>query len=422
LNMKNQIIQSIVFITILIISSPYVEAANYYVDINHSQASDSNTGTESLPWKTIGHAASVAVAGDTIYVKAGTYSETVTPSNNGTSDNKIIFKASTRRSVTVNRFNISKNFIRVEGFQITHNTVNYGISITGNNVEVVDNYLYNIQSAAIGGSWTPKTESAYIANNYIFHCRAGIYVEGNNWLVENNEIERLYDYTGADCDYVVFFGENHIFRKNYFHGTILSEIGSSHVDCFQTYDSSTTGRYTKNVLIEKNRCFDWHEGFMGEAHNLKISSNITFRNNVFARPLTGYQDAILVQDIPYVTVINNTFALIGLRGVGISKNSNQLSKYAIVKNNIFYDMDYGYTFQDDTSSGDYNIMYLTENNPNKGPHDVVGVDPLFIDLNNNDFRLQSGSPACNAGEGGTYIGAYGCSAGSPSTPRDLTAH
>jgi chitinase len=41
----------------------------YYVA---KTGSDSNPGTESSPWLTIGHAAATATAGDTVYVGAGT--------------------------------------------------------------------------------------------------------------------------------------------------------------------------------------------------------------------------------------------------------------------------------------------------------------------------------------------------------------
>lgn len=44
----------------------------YYVAKN---GNDSNPGTESQPWRTIQKAAETLVAGDTVYIKAGTYNE-----------------------------------------------------------------------------------------------------------------------------------------------------------------------------------------------------------------------------------------------------------------------------------------------------------------------------------------------------------
>ncbi len=62
----------------------------YYVA---KTGSDSNPGTESQPWLTIQKAANTLVAGDTAYVKAGTYNEQVIPSRSGSSGAWISYKA-----------------------------------------------------------------------------------------------------------------------------------------------------------------------------------------------------------------------------------------------------------------------------------------------------------------------------------------
>ncbi len=62
-------------------------AAIYFVDANHPNARDSNPGTETLPFRTIGKATSLVNAGDTVFIKAGVYRETVILSRSGTSTN-----------------------------------------------------------------------------------------------------------------------------------------------------------------------------------------------------------------------------------------------------------------------------------------------------------------------------------------------
>ena len=52
-------------------------AATYYVDQSHTKAADANAGTEDLPFKTIQAAVAKVKPGDTVYVKNGTYRETV---------------------------------------------------------------------------------------------------------------------------------------------------------------------------------------------------------------------------------------------------------------------------------------------------------------------------------------------------------
>lgn len=66
------------------------EAAVYYVSA--SGGSDSNSGTEAAPWATVQKAASVLTAGDTVYIKNGTYAlnnhssvKYLVPANSGNS-------------------------------------------------------------------------------------------------------------------------------------------------------------------------------------------------------------------------------------------------------------------------------------------------------------------------------------------------
>ena len=68
------------------------QVAEYYVDQNHPQASDSNPGTEDLPWETLKKAGDTAVAGDTVFIKGGVYKGPLFPKNSGTSANYISFK------------------------------------------------------------------------------------------------------------------------------------------------------------------------------------------------------------------------------------------------------------------------------------------------------------------------------------------
>lgn len=77
-----------VSILLLIVLATTVKA-QYYVSVT---GSDANPGTSSQPFKTIQKAANVLQAGDTCYIMAGIYRETVIPLNNGTSTNHIVFK------------------------------------------------------------------------------------------------------------------------------------------------------------------------------------------------------------------------------------------------------------------------------------------------------------------------------------------
>src|SRR6185369_14784387 len=70
-------------IGLALVSSAGVRATTYYVS---TSGSDGNNGTAlSTPWRTINKAAQTMVAGDTVYIRGGTYREGVFPANDGTS-------------------------------------------------------------------------------------------------------------------------------------------------------------------------------------------------------------------------------------------------------------------------------------------------------------------------------------------------
>ena len=80
-------------------STPYAGAATYFVATN---GSDSNSGTNlAAPFQTIQHAAATAVAGDTCYIRAGVYHETLAPSSVGASNAPITFAAWSNEVVTL---------------------------------------------------------------------------------------------------------------------------------------------------------------------------------------------------------------------------------------------------------------------------------------------------------------------------------
>ena len=66
----------------------------YWVDQHHARADDRNPGTEELPWKTIGRAASALEPGDAVVVRKGIYRERVEPRKGGTGpDRRITYMA-----------------------------------------------------------------------------------------------------------------------------------------------------------------------------------------------------------------------------------------------------------------------------------------------------------------------------------------
>jgi hypothetical protein len=373
---------------------PYTPVT-YFVDQGHPQASDANSGTESEPWLTIQKAADTVLAGDTVLVKPGSYDERITFGNRtrGAPGQVITFRAEPRRTVTMWGFYTRyAHYLRVEGFNITTDdsltgwTEQDGVFIDSDHVEIVDNYLYDLEGTAISGD----SVGAYVAGNRVYRSQMGITVSGEGWLVEGNEVERLYNYGGGDSDYSRFFGDDHVLRGNFFHGTDFSEIGDAHVDCFQTFDNN--GEHAYNILFDGNTCYDFHQGFMGEAAYYGNTSDLTFQNNIFAH---GGAWGLSVHQIRDVTVVHNVFADIRYHGAGFRDGAT-----GIVRNNIFYNAGSNYWASDGgTVEGGYNLLYESGDtiDPGDFPNDLVNRDPLFVDAANDDYHILGGSPAIDAG-------------------------
>ncbi|KAB1441019.1 right-handed parallel beta-helix repeat-containing protein [Candidatus Galacturonibacter soehngenii] len=141
---------------VLISEVPVIAATNYYVS---PSGSDSNVGTSSSkPYKTLAKAVSSASAGSTIYMMSGThsYSSTVKLSKNGTSSSRI--------KIT----NYSGSTPVIDFSAMPENTSNRGLQISGS-------------------YWTISGLKIQEAGDN------GIYITGNNNIVQNCEITKCHD-------------------------------------------------------------------------------------------------------------------------------------------------------------------------------------------------------------------------------------
>lgn len=64
-----------------------------------TDGSDANPGTRDAPFRTVNHAAQLALAGDVVTIRAGEYRESIFVRNSGTSDRRITFQAEERGAV-----------------------------------------------------------------------------------------------------------------------------------------------------------------------------------------------------------------------------------------------------------------------------------------------------------------------------------
>ncbi len=209
---------------LLTTASCATRAATYYVA---TTGSDSNPGSEAAPFRTIADAVNRMVAGDTTYVRGGTYNETetITFKKSGTASAPIrllnapdespivdfgVTEATDR--IPTRRFELLApgrttpiGWITIEGFEIRrasegikmsnahditirrnwmHHVVNQGILGSGKNV-LIDRNVFNhngaIERCARGALNGLGTGS-------ICNQTHSIYATGSNWVVTNNLI------------------------------------------------------------------------------------------------------------------------------------------------------------------------------------------------------------------------------------------
>ncbi len=82
-------------------------------------ASDDNDGSKEYPFRTIGKAASLAKAGDTVIVHEGTYREILTPKNDGTAKSPITFKAADGDRVILSANEPVENIVEYDNGWVT---------------------------------------------------------------------------------------------------------------------------------------------------------------------------------------------------------------------------------------------------------------------------------------------------------------
>ncbi len=189
-----------------------VEAATYYVS---PQGNDGNSGTSAQPFRTISYAYSKAVAGTTIIVMPGTYTDYRTGwglrlGSSGAAASPIVLRSQVPGAAIIDGqyksdrnvgFYIDGNYNVVDGFDV-RNSPNGGITIWSSNNRIQNCVIHhngNPASSSTQGKDGIYSDSGTSGNvytaNYIHHngrtggnasLDHGLYLCGQNELVNNN--------------------------------------------------------------------------------------------------------------------------------------------------------------------------------------------------------------------------------------------
>ncbi len=375
------------------------KAGTYYVATN---GNDNWAGSEESPWKTIQHAAQTVVAGDVVYIKAGTYNESVSVAHSGTSNSYIVFSAYPGDEglvvITHNTFEIvGKSYIKVVGLVREYGDKGFYVEGPSDGVMLIGNSTYETTSSGIGAWGVPWGDDP------------GNYSNIHNLVIKNNIIEKACDGGWNECITLA----NGVDGFEIAHNTIKNggdpTNGGEGIDIKEgtkngtiaynsIYGLTRRGIYLdgggllgftppvlENIQIYGNIVHDNADAAIaimtegdGSVHNVQIYNNILYNQDDDG--VMFYNHPAGTGNIYDITTINNTIYSNGRYGI---LNNFSTSYDMVVRNNICYQ----------NASAD---IYL-QSGSSTSDHNLTGTDPVFANASTGDFHIQSGSPAIDAG-------------------------
>ena len=335
-------------------------AGTYYVA---GTGSDSNSGSQASPWRTLQKAANTVRAGDVVNVANGTYAGFQVTAD-GTAAARIVFRAAgtsvvvnSRNSSTPDNINIEGgNYVTVEGFTV-NDAERVGIrAVTATGVVIKGN---RIQRSGLDGILTGYTPQIQILDNIVSGSEQehGIYVSNSNTAADNPVVR------GNEC-----FDNNQ--NGMQFNG-----------DCWENGDGIISGAVIEENIIHHN---NWKGFSLISLQNSTICNNLVYENG-----LSAGAGGIHLADQPNCgkpsnnnVVVNNTVYEPRIACIRLTNGSTANRIY----NNVLVASTLDRTIADE-SGGNY---IDTASNIRR-----TSKTGLFV--SSTDYHLSTSSPALNVG-------------------------
>ncbi|MFC4619559.1 DUF1565 domain-containing protein [Camelliibacillus cellulosilyticus] len=275
-------------------TSTNIEEATNYVYVSPN-GNDHNDGTKTKPFRTLSHAAKMAVAGTTVLIRAGTYKETLDVRHSGTSKKPITFRNYRNEKVVINgeavadkKYETSlirihnKKYITIRGLTIENLSVSteeataMGIYVSGasSHITLKNNHVRNIKTTADEGN------------------AHGIAVYGTGSMkaikIEGNTVERL---TLGASEAVVLNGNIDGFTIA---GNVVRDNNNIGIDLIGYEGTADRYDYVRNGIVENNTVYrnssygnpaygdDYSAGgiYIDGGKSIKIKNNIVHNNDI----------------------------------------------------------------------------------------------------------------------------------------------
>ena len=341
-----------------------VSATDYYVA---KDGNNNNPGTISSPFATMNRGVSALEAGDTLYIREGTYAESLTgggtfPSGESWS-NPVTIRSYPGETVTMRPGSgyrvlqfIGTQYVIIDGLIIDATGCTNGVEITWATGYSAGHHI-RIQNSEITNA-----------------IRQGFLVVDPNLNTGYNEFINLsiHDHGSSDFDHGIYIHNDH----NLIEGCKIYRNAGWGVQIY-LYEEGIPGGPDFNT-VRNNMIYDNARlGDRGFGIGLYSGENIAYNNLIWGNSGGGV-------DIGYnalnAKLYNNV--LYGNGHVTIA-NGDGGSTGAIIRNNIIY-QNSGPAISD---SGSGTIA----------DHNLIDIDPMFVDAQAHDFHLLAGSPAIDSG-------------------------
>ena len=304
---------------------------SYFISKN---GNDNNPGTQAQPWATFKKAVDTLEAGDTVWIKKGTYHEQVWIWKSGNATDHIAYRSFPNHQVIIDG--------RAPTPQIVPNDNNewwggvFGIG-SANYIDIIG---LTIRNSSFGGIWVSDAQHIMIEDCHTgYTVSSGIYAEDSNYVtINNNEVAHACSYprnedVANECISIVDTNHTVVSNNNVHHNVANGIDGGEGIDVkVGSFDVTVTKNHVHHIT---NRIGIYVDAWTKNTSNIRISQNYIHDISDVGISLASEQGGALSN----IWVENNIVYNASSNGIEVGSANGGLggsmSNMKIVNNTVF---------------------------------------------------------------------------------------